>query len=357
MRWLAAAAGLVLVALVALEPGPMTLEAIEALIRARFPSVEQVPTEELARRLDAGEEIVLLDVRRPEEYAVSHLPGAVRVDPDAEDLDGLNVPADAAVVTYCSVGYRSSALAERLMERGRANVANLEGSIFAWAGEGRTVVRNGKPVREVHPYGGEWAFLVEEELRAYAPPHVFYLHGRIIEDQGERPTHPQFGVYEYRLILDALRDEGFEVISERRSPGTDMTAYAERVAGEARELLSKGVPPERITVVGFSKGGGIAIRASALLGNPKIGFVWLASCGDGTLGASAPAPTGEVLSVFEASDPLGVSCGALFERGRELRRDEVRIETGLGHGAFYTPRPEWMGPVVAWIHERAGRPE
>jgi len=351
MRWLLAAS-LLLAAIVAFEPGGVTRAAIEALIRARFPGVEQVSTEDLSRRIAAGEEIVLLDVRKPEEYAVSHLPGAIRVDPEAEDLGGLPVPPGATVIAYCSVGYRSSALVQRLMKRGVPRVANLDGSIFAWANEGRAVVRNGRRVEEVHPYDERWGFLLEEKLHAFAPPYVFYLHGRIIEDQGERPTHPEFGVYEYRKILDELSSEGFDVISERRPPGTEPAAYADRVAEQVRELLTRGVPPERITVVGFSKGGGIATLASAALKEPEVGFVWLAACGDGTFGPSGPRPVGDVLSIFEASDPLGASCAGLFERGSELRHEEIRIETGLGHGAFYTPRREWMGPLTAWIHER-----
>jgi len=351
MRWLLAAS-LALAAIVAFEPGGVTWAAIKALIRARFSGVEQVSTEDLSRRLASGEEIVLLDVRTPEEYAVSHLPGAIRVDPDAEDLEGLPVPAGADVIAYCSVGYRSSELVQRLMKRGVPRVANLDGSIFAWANEGRAVERHGRPVKEVHPYDERWGFLLDEKLHAFAPPYVFYLHGRIIEDEGERPTHPEFGVYEYRQILEQLSDEGFEVISERRPAGTDPAAYAERVAGEVLALLARGVPPERITVVGFSKGGGIAILTSAALGDPGVGFVWLAACGDGSFGPSGPRPVGHVLSIFEASDPMGTSCAGLFERGSSLRHEEVRIETGLGHGAFYTPRAEWMEPLTAWIHER-----
>lgn len=36
------------------------------------------------------------------------------------------------------------------------------------------------------------------------PTHAFYLHGRIIEEQGRRPTHPEFGTYAYDEILRQL---------------------------------------------------------------------------------------------------------------------------------------------------------
>jgi hypothetical protein len=52
--------------------------------------------------------------------------------------------------------------------------------------------------------------------------YVIYLHGRIIEDQGRRPTHPTWGTYEYQQILDRLAAGGLIVVSEQRPPMTDM---------------------------------------------------------------------------------------------------------------------------------------
>ena len=61
------------------------------------------------------------------------------------------VPANRRIVVYCSVGYRSSELAEFLMKTGFTEVYNLEGSIFRWANEGRPVYRAEERVRVVHP--------------------------------------------------------------------------------------------------------------------------------------------------------------------------------------------------------------
>ena len=97
-----------------------------------------------------------------------------------------------------------------------------------------------------------------------ADRYLIYLHGRIIEDAGPHPTHPRFGTYEYAEILDTLAAAGFTVISEQREPNTNVSAFAQRVAGQAVSLIDAGVPPESITVMGFSKGGGIAIQTSSL---------------------------------------------------------------------------------------------
>ncbi len=146
--------------------------ALRRFIRTTFPEVEQLSTMDLSRILESSAEgtILLLDTRRESEFAVSHLEGAVRLDPDTND-DDLAKIADrkGAVVTYCSVGYRSSGIARRLLRAGCQDVRNLEGSIFKWANEGRTVVRDGKEVREVHPYNEHWGNLLRAELRSERP--------------------------------------------------------------------------------------------------------------------------------------------------------------------------------------------
>jgi len=68
------------------------------------------------------------------------------------------------VVVYCSVGYRSSALAEKLQRAGFTNVVNLEGSIFQWANEGRTLSRGTNVVREIHGYSRKWAQMLQADL-------------------------------------------------------------------------------------------------------------------------------------------------------------------------------------------------
>ncbi|MEM6794655.1 MAG: rhodanese-like domain-containing protein [Acidobacteriota bacterium] len=146
------------------------LEAIESRIRDEFPDVPQVSTEQLAARLESGERPLLLDVRRSEEYAVSRLPGALRVEPAGglpADLEGLD--PETPIIAYCSVGYRSSRLVEALREAGFTRAENLEGSLFRWAQEGRALEAAAGPTGLVHPYGRAWAFLVPEKRRSFRP--------------------------------------------------------------------------------------------------------------------------------------------------------------------------------------------
>jgi rhodanese-related sulfurtransferase len=67
------------------------------------------------------------------------------------------------VVVYCAVGYRSSALAQKLQKAGLTNVFSLDGSIFQWANEGRQLYRGSERVKEVHPYNRKWGRLLKPE--------------------------------------------------------------------------------------------------------------------------------------------------------------------------------------------------
>ncbi|HAW94322.1 TPA: alpha/beta hydrolase, partial [Candidatus Azambacteria bacterium] len=128
-----------------------------------------------------------------------------------------------------------------------------------------------------------------------AKTYVIYLHGRIIENAGPRPTDPRFGLYDYPAVLEALASRGAVVISAQRPPDTDMDAYAGIVVTQIEELIDRGVPPENIVVAGFSKGGGIAIRVSSVLRRPQVRFVLLAACPQGPIPTQLRL-TGHVLS-------------------------------------------------------------
>ncbi len=149
---------------------PVAWPAVQQRIRTEFPEVVQISPDQLRERLASTDPPpLLLDVREEAEYRVSHLRGAVRVDPDdPAPVLPAGAGKDSPIVVYCSVGYRSSALAALLMERGYNGVQNLEGSIFEWANKGMPVVRDGKEVRQVHPYDRKWGRLLDRELHAYS---------------------------------------------------------------------------------------------------------------------------------------------------------------------------------------------
>lgn len=182
-----------------------------------------------------------------------------------------------------------------------------------------------------------------------APRYLFYLHGQIVEGSDGRPEHPQFGLYDYPAIVQAFEDEGFEVISEIREADVDGQAYAQRIVGEVEELLAGGVDPSRISIVGNSKGGAIAVAVCAQLAHEELNYVFTGTCVNWIGDWPHLVLRGRILSIVEATDTVAGSCAAAFvESDLKPEFAELRIETGKGHGAFYAPDPAWFDPAVAW---------
>ena len=139
------------------------------MVRAKFPEVMQLSTETLASWLEGsgdGKNPLFLDVREPIEYNVSHLGGALNITSKEELLKTVeSLEQNRPIVLYCSVGYRSSKMALFLINEGYPNVYNLEGSIFAWANEGRKIYHGKRETDKVHPYDKIWGRLLKNSLR------------------------------------------------------------------------------------------------------------------------------------------------------------------------------------------------
>ena len=189
--------------------------------------------------------------------------------------------------------------------------------------------------------------------------YLFYLHGRIIEEQGLPAISPDFGEYQYEEILDALSSHGFVVISEQRLKDTDGILYAEKVVGEVNALLEADVPASAITVVGASKGGYIGLYTSYFLGNEDINFVLMGICAPEeveNLKHAGVSLSGNVLTIYDAGDQYGGSCQELFSYSEDRgisSYDELVLDMGMGHGILYQPLDAWITPVVNWAKEYA----
>ena len=121
--------------------------------------VKSLSTAELASRLAQGKRPVLIDARQPEEYAVSHLSGALQAT-SVQDFRSMGFNREADIVVYCSIGYRSARLAQRLEAAGYT-AKNLEGSLFQWANEARLLVDDAGQTTRVHPYSAMWGLLLK----------------------------------------------------------------------------------------------------------------------------------------------------------------------------------------------------
>ena len=187
----------------------------------------------------------------------------------------------------------------------------------------------------------------------FAQHYLFYLHGKIIEDQGVNAvdTANGYGAYQYEDILNAFREANFSVLSEARQKNTNVLEYAHKVVHKIDSLIQNGVKPNDITVVGASKGAIIAMFISSYLKNKDVNFVFLAGCNDDILNDFPEIQfCGNILSIYEKSDDIGHSC-LKFEKRTLLtipHYKEIELNTRLKHGFLYKPLAEWIEPVIKW---------
>ena len=115
------------------------------------------------------EKVILLDTREKKEYEISHIPGAIWVGYNNFKLKRVKAIAkDAKIVTYCSVGYRSERIGEKLQKAGFSDVSNLKGSIFKWVNEGNPLEdKEGNATDKVHGFDKDWGKWVKGDKAVY----------------------------------------------------------------------------------------------------------------------------------------------------------------------------------------------
>ena len=97
------------------------------------PTIPQITPQELKARLDAGEDIFLLDVRELHERDICNIGGEL-IPKDTVVQNLQRIPKDKEVVVYCRSGGRSDWVARELVGRhGYATVSNLAGGMLLWS--------------------------------------------------------------------------------------------------------------------------------------------------------------------------------------------------------------------------------
>ena len=123
-----------------------------------------VPAITVKNLIQIKDDVILLDARETKEYEVSHIPGARYVGFDDFDNSVLyDIDKDNRIVVYCSIGFRSEKIGEKLKKLGYFNTYNLFGSIFEWVNAGQQLEdKNGRPTNKVHTYNKKWSKWVTE---------------------------------------------------------------------------------------------------------------------------------------------------------------------------------------------------
>jgi len=121
-------------------------------------TVSIISTLDLAYKIENKEKIVVLDTRSEKEYKPSHIEHAVFVDykkPDLSILDTIN--QNTEIILYCTVGYRSEKIGEKVQKLGFKKVFNLYGGITQWVNDGYSVYNKDGKTNIVHGYSKEWS--------------------------------------------------------------------------------------------------------------------------------------------------------------------------------------------------------
>jgi len=131
-------------------------------------TVPEINVEEIKVN-EATESIFFLDAREKKEYVASHIKGAIWTGYDTFKMSSVkSIPKDAKIIIYCSVGYRSEKISEKLIKAGYKDVSNLYGGLFEWSNHQRPLVdSNNESTKKIHAYNKKWGQWIDKGEKVY----------------------------------------------------------------------------------------------------------------------------------------------------------------------------------------------
>lgn len=106
--------------------------------------VKETTVDDVKRRLDRGDNFMLIDVREESEFAKDHLPGAVHLGKGIieRDIEARVPNPETELVLYCGGGFRSALAADNLQKMGYTNVISMDGGIREWREKSYPLVKD-----------------------------------------------------------------------------------------------------------------------------------------------------------------------------------------------------------------------
>lgn len=125
-------------------------------VKAAKSCIQECSADELQAKIDAAEDMLLVDVRESSEHEQGHLPGArliprgileAAADPGySKHVPELANARDRQVVLYCATGGRSAMAAAVLQMMGFRNVLSLDGGFSEWSRAGKPMTTEARYV-------------------------------------------------------------------------------------------------------------------------------------------------------------------------------------------------------------------
>lgn len=139
----------------------------EMLAKMYNNTVPLIYAKELHKELKKKDtDLIVLDTRERKEYMVSHIKNAKFVSYKRFNIHSLDaIPKDTKIVVYCSIGFRSEKIGEKLIKAGFTNVYNLYGGFFNWMNNGYEGFNSlDEKTNKVHTFNEAWSKWVNQSV-------------------------------------------------------------------------------------------------------------------------------------------------------------------------------------------------
>lgn len=113
------------------------------LVNEAKKKIKETNVPDVKRRIDAGEKLLLVDVREDNEWANGHIPGAVHLGRGVieRDIEQRVPDTGTKLILYCGGGFRSALVADNLQKMGYHNVESMDGGWKGWLEAGLPTVK------------------------------------------------------------------------------------------------------------------------------------------------------------------------------------------------------------------------
>jgi rhodanese-related sulfurtransferase len=114
------------------------------LVKEAKKRIKELSVQDVKKKIDAGDKIILVDTREDVEWARGHAAGAIHLGKGVIERDIENVIPDkeATVVLYCGGGFRSALAADNVQRMGYHNVISMDGGWKGWTEAGLPTIKD-----------------------------------------------------------------------------------------------------------------------------------------------------------------------------------------------------------------------
>ena len=114
------------------------------LVKEAKKRIKELSVQDVKKKIDAGDKIILVDTREDVEWARGHAAGAIHLGKGVIERDIENVipNKEATIVLYCGGGFRSALAADNVQRMGYHNVISMDGGWKGWTEAGLPTIKD-----------------------------------------------------------------------------------------------------------------------------------------------------------------------------------------------------------------------